>query len=164
MLTSQSGIPTERLLACTSLGCVQKYSHLFAARSCCGAARASADLWLAGHTLLHVNDRNDWKRWLNAAGADAIDLSRGPVLNQASMALDAAVDGQGVALARSALAAWDLIGGRLVRPFDLSLPVSYAYWIVCPKATAKLPKIVIFRDWLLAEAAKDARQLREISR
>ena len=56
--------------------------------------------------------------WLDFAGVKDVDLSRGPVLNQASMAIDAAVDGQGVALARTALAAWDLIGGRLVRPFD----------------------------------------------
>ena len=102
-------------------------------------------------------------KWLDAAGVSNVDLSRGPVLNQASMALDAAVDGQGVALARSALAAWDLIGGRLVRPFALALPVPYAYWIVCPKATAKLPKIATFRDWLLAEAANDQRQLAKLS-
>jgi LysR family glycine cleavage system transcriptional activator len=88
-----------------------------------------------------------------------VDSSRGPVLNQASMAIDAAVDGQGVALARTALAAWDLIGGRLVRPFEIAMPASYAYWIVCPKPAAKLPKIVAFSDWLLAEAADDARQL-----
>lgn len=117
---------------------------------------------LARHTLLHVNDRNDWVRWLEAAGVNDIDLSRGPVLNQASMALDAAVDGQGVALARTALAAWDLIGGRLVRPFPLALPVPYAYWIVCPKATANLPKIVRFREWLLAEAIGDAKRLIEV--
>jgi len=114
---------------------------------------------LARHTLLHLNDRGDWKKWLDAAGVEGVDLKRGPVLNQASMVLDAAVDGQGVALARSALAAWDMIGGRLVQPFELALPVPYAYWIVCPKATAKLPKIVMFRDWLLAEAARDIQQL-----
>lgn len=123
--------------------------------------RTPADL--ARHTLLHVDDRNDWVKWLDAAGVSNVDLSRGPVLNQASMTLDAAVDGQGVALARSALAAWDLINGRLVRPFSLSLPVSYAYWIVCPKATAKLPKITTFRDWLLAEAAEDARRLQRLN-
>src|SRR5262249_10783594 len=70
----------------------------------------------------------------------------------------AAVDGQGVALARTALAAWDLIGGRLVRPFDAAMTASYAYWIVCSKAAVKLPKIVAFSDWLLAEAAEAARQ------
>ena len=103
----------------------------------------------------------DWQKWLDAAGVGGVDLTRGPVLNQASMALDAAVDGQGVALARSALAAWDMIGGRLVRPFELALSVPYAYWIVCPKATAELPKIVMFRNWLLAEAARDLEQLRK---
>ena len=69
--------------------------------------------------------------------------------------IDAAVDGQGVALARTTLAAWDLLGGRLARPSPLALAVPYAYWIVCPKPTAQLPKITVFRDWLLAEAARD---------
>ena len=112
--------------------------------------------------LLHVNDRQGWSQWLDFAGITSVDPSRGPVLNQASMAIDAAVDGQGVVLARTALAAWDLIGGRLVRPFDLAMPVSYAYWIVCPKTVAKLPKIVAFSGWLLAEAAEDTRQLNKL--
>jgi LysR family transcriptional regulator, glycine cleavage system transcriptional activator len=46
------------------------------------------------------------------------------------MAIDAAIDGQGIALARTALAAWDLCAGRLVRPFTLALRAPYAYWIV----------------------------------
>ncbi len=121
------------------------------------AIRAPSDL--AKHRLLHINDRKDWARWCEMAGLANADVSRGPILNQASMALDAAVDGQGIALARSALAAWDLISGRLVRPFTLSLPVPYAYWIVCPKATSKLPKVVALRDWLLAEAAADQARL-----
>jgi LysR family glycine cleavage system transcriptional activator len=40
--------------------------------------------------------------------------------------------------------------------------VSYSYWIVCPRAAAKLPKIVAFSKWLLAEAAEDARQLKRL--
>jgi LysR family glycine cleavage system transcriptional activator len=113
--------------------------------------------------LLHVNDRQGWSQWLDFAGITGVDPSRGPVLNQASMAIDAAVDGQGVVLARTALAAWDLIGGRLVRPFDLAMPVSYAYWIVCPKTVARLPKIVAFSEWLLAEAAEDTQQLNKLT-
>jgi LysR family glycine cleavage system transcriptional activator len=121
------------------------------------ALRAPSDL--SRFTLLHVNDRQGWSQWLDFAGVRGVDPSRGPVLNQASMAIDAAVDGQGVALARTALAARDLIAGRLIRPFKIAMPVPYGYWIVCPKATAKLPKIVAFSEWLLAEAAEDARQL-----
>jgi LysR family transcriptional regulator, glycine cleavage system transcriptional activator len=86
------------------------------------------------------------------------------VLNRASMVIDAAINGQGIALARTTLAAWDLTNGQLVRPFPLSLPLSKTYWIICPKATASLPKIVTFRDWLLAEAASDVRRLRTIGR
>ncbi len=121
------------------------------------ALRAPADL--KHHTLLHVDDRRDWGLWLAAANVADADPARGLVLNQAYLAIDAAVGGQGVALARTALAARDILEGRLVRPFDLALKIPYAYWIVCPKTTAALPKIRVFRDWLLAEAAEESRRL-----
>jgi LysR family glycine cleavage system transcriptional activator len=117
---------------------------------------------LLNFPLLHFEDRRDWSKWLEAAGVDRVELSRGPVLNRASMTIDAAVDGQGVALARTALAAWDLINGRLVQPFTIALPLSKTYWIVCPKVTFMLPKITAFRDWLLTEAAHDTRTLKSL--
>jgi LysR family transcriptional regulator, glycine cleavage system transcriptional activator len=113
-------------------------------------------------TLLHVNDRRDWAKWLEQADVRDVDLTRGPLFNQASIAIDAAVDGQGIALARTALAAWDLIAKRLVRPFALGLPAPFSYWIVCPNSTALLPKIATFRDWLLAEAAEDVRRMNSV--
>jgi len=113
--------------------------------------------------LIHVDDRKDWTRWLEMAGVIGTELSHGPVLNRVSMAIDAAVDGQGIALARTTLAATDLISGRLLRPFTEELRLSKTYWIICPKATASLPKIVTFRDCLVAEAAYDVRQLKKLS-
>jgi LysR family glycine cleavage system transcriptional activator len=113
--------------------------------------------------LLHLDDRKAWAKWLEVAGFADAELSQGPVLNRASMIIDAAVDGQGIALARTTLAAWDLINGRLVRPFSDTLPLSKTYWIVCPKATSTLPKITMFRDWLLGEAAQDRRQLQKLA-
>jgi LysR family glycine cleavage system transcriptional activator len=113
--------------------------------------------------LLHLDDRKAWSKWFDAAGVADADVSRGPVLNRASMLIDAAIDGQGVALARTTLAAWDLINGRLARPLDVSLRLSKSYWIVFPKATSALPKITTFRDWLLAEAAIDIRSLKELA-
>jgi LysR family transcriptional regulator, glycine cleavage system transcriptional activator len=109
--------------------------------------------------LLRLDDWKTWARWFDAAGV-AVPAVQGPILNRASMLIDAAVDGQGVALARTTLAAWDLLNGRLVRPIDVSLRLSNTYWIVCPKATSALPKITLFRDWLLAEAADDMRRLK----
>ena len=64
--------------------------------------------------LLRLEDAKNWTRLFEAAGVKA-SVGPGPVLNRASMLIDAAIDGQGIALARTALAAWDLINGRLVR-------------------------------------------------
>ena len=125
------------------------------------ALREPADV--LRHPLLHLDDRTYWPRWLEAAGVRAEGPLQGPVMNRASMLIDAAIDGQGIALARTALAAGDLIAGRLAKPFAISLPVSKTYWIVCPRATASLPKIATFRAWLLAETAEDARRLASLT-
>lgn len=112
--------------------------------------------------LLRLEDAKNWTRLFEAAGLKAA-VGPGPVLNRASMLIDAAIDGQGIALARTALAAWDLINGRLVRPVDVSLRVAHTYWIVCPKAVANISKIAAFRDWVLAEAAEDSRRLKALA-
>jgi LysR family transcriptional regulator, glycine cleavage system transcriptional activator len=125
-----------------------------------GRQRISKPADVLKFPLLHLDDRKDWARWLEAAGVANAELAHGPVLNRASMIIDAAVDGQGIALARTTLAAWDLINGRLVRPLSETLRLSKTYWIVCPKATSALPKIKTFREWLLAEAADDSRRLK----
>ena len=76
------------------------------------------------------------------------------------MLIDAAIDGQGVTLARTTLAAWDLLHGRLVIPIDISSSLENTYWIVHPKLTSREAKILALRDWFLAEAADEERRLR----
>jgi LysR family glycine cleavage system transcriptional activator len=112
--------------------------------------------------LIHTGDRSLWTRWLAAAGVDDRCAIHGPVLNRDAISIDAAINGQGVALTRTTLCAWDLINGRLVRPFAEALPLSKSYWIVCPKVVAAQPKIATFRDWLLSEASSDTRQLKKL--
>jgi LysR family glycine cleavage system transcriptional activator len=113
--------------------------------------------------LLRLEDTKNWRRLFDAAGVKE-PVGPGPVLNRASMLIDAAIDGQGIALARTALAAWDLINGRLVRPIDVSLRMANTYWIVCPKASSNLPKIATFRNWVLEEAGEDTRRLKALAR
>jgi LysR family transcriptional regulator, glycine cleavage system transcriptional activator len=112
--------------------------------------------------LLRLEDAKNWTRLFEAAGVKAT-VGSGPILNRASMLIDAAIDGQGIALARTALAAWDLVNGRLVRPIDVSLRMANTYWIVCPKAAAGVPKVAALRKWVLAEAAEDARRLKALA-
>ncbi len=127
-----------------------------------GRARLDKPADILKFPLIHLNNRMDWTKWLRTVGIADGDVMHGPVLNTASMAIDAAINGQGIALARSALAAWDLINGRLVRPFAKALPLSKTYWIICPKAVSNTPKIVTFRDWLMDEALQDLRALKKI--
>jgi len=116
--------------------------------------RAPRDL--EHHLLLHDDGHGDWRTWLLAAGVDGIDPARGPIFTDSSMLIQAAMAGQGVALARGVLAADELAAGRLVRPFTLSLPTEYAYYLVCPRDTAEQSKIVAFREWLLIEARRES--------
>jgi LysR family glycine cleavage system transcriptional activator len=120
---------------------------------------------LAEHTLLHVEwswaltrgEPLDWQMWLRAAGAGEVDALRGPRFSHASLALQAAIEGQGLALGSEALARDDLAAGRLVRPFDVALPVNFAYYLVYPEETAERPKVANFRQWILAEIGELAR-------
>jgi LysR family glycine cleavage system transcriptional activator len=112
---------------------------------------------LQHHTLLHDDIETDWRRWLVAAGVEGVDPTRGIHFTSSSLMLQAAVAGQGVALGRSALASNDLSAGRLVRPFEVSLPVEAAYYIVYPEAYASRRKVIAFRDWLMTEADRDER-------
>jgi LysR family transcriptional regulator, glycine cleavage system transcriptional activator len=69
------------------------------------------------------------------------------------MALQAAVDGLGVALGRTPFVASDIAGGRLVAPFDVSLPSDAGFYVVAPEQTADSSKIAQFRDWLILSVA-----------
>ena len=115
--------------------------------------RSPADLHY--HTLLHDDMREDWRMWLMAATVADVDPTRGPAFSHSHLVIQAAADGQGVALGRGALVAQDLAAGRLVKPFDISLAAEYAYYVVTPTAAAEQPKITAFRDWLLEEAQRD---------
>jgi LysR family glycine cleavage system transcriptional activator len=112
--------------------------------------RRPADL--ARFTLLHDEAHDDWARWLRLAGQSGVDAARGPIFTDASMLLQAAIEGQGVALGRRVLAEAELGAGRLVRPFPESLPVDRRYFVVSPEMRADEPKIAAFRTWVMAEA------------
>ena len=112
---------------------------------------------LHDHTLIHVSGPQgapgtDWQEWLKSAGVDGIDTSRGLVFDDTTVAILAAIGGQGVLLSRRALVEDDIAAGRLALPFDLDLPLEFAWRIVAPEGKLKRPEVNAFRDWLLSEA------------
>jgi LysR family glycine cleavage system transcriptional activator len=113
------------------------------------------------HTLLHDDTRTsdgaypNWAMWLRAAGLEGVDASRGPRFDYPGLVLDAAAAGRGIALALSTVAAADLAAGRLARPFAVTVPTPFAYYVVCPEPTAERPKVAALRRWLRAEAERE---------
>ncbi len=114
---------------------------------------------LRHHTLLHdeswkvvfIGDFPEWNAWLETAGVGDIDATHGPGMSPSAMVVQAAIDGQGVALGRSVLVESDLAEGRLVKPFELTIPLDYAYYVVCPENAAERPKVAAFRQWVIEE-------------
>src|SRR5215471_18221648 len=110
---------------------------------------------LRGHPLLHTSNANsdDWRLWLTAAGLPA-DLSRQPgiTFDLILMTVQAAIDGIGVAMGRTSYVQDDIAKGRLVVPFDITLPPDAGFYLVSPEGAAESPKLKAFRQWLLASA------------
>ncbi len=119
---------------------------------------------LAHHNLLHVTTGpEDWQMWLTAAGLPrSLAERRGLTFDQSFMAMQAAIEGLGVALGRSRFVETDIAAGRLVAPFEVRLPTDAGYYVVAPAHTADTRKIALFRAWLIAstrpetDAAKPA--------
>jgi len=100
-------------------------------------------------TLLHTSSTvDDWRLWLTAAGLPAhLSQNRGLTFDLAFMTIQAAIDGLGVAMGHTAYVADDVANGRLVVPFDVSMP-SAGYYFVTPQDRPATVKLNLFRDWL----------------
>ena len=117
--------------------------------------RIPADL--SKHTLLHLDGLTqtafwpDWKMWLINAGVEGVDVRRGAHFNLSTLVIQAAIEGQGVALGSAVLSKDDLAAGRLVKRFNLTVETKSAYHLVYQESKSNEPKIVAFRDWFLDE-------------
>ena len=130
---------------------------------CAPALLATATLQapgdLRGQVLIHDQSVDtstgfaSWQAWLRHAGVQGVPTDRGLRINNSAAVLQAAIDGQGVALARSVMAHDDLAAGRLVRLFpQVRLESALAYYVVYRPECIAQPKVAAFRDWLLREA------------
>ena len=120
---------------------------------------------LRHHTLLHNTWANDnrsptnWHAWLKAAGVKNFHSIPGIYFNQNSLMLQAAAEGQGVALEDVNVASDDIEKGRLIQPFttDYKQSNQFCYYLVYPEQHLQYPKIVRFRQWIMDEINQDSR-------
>ncbi|MFC3052463.1 transcriptional regulator GcvA [Kordiimonas pumila] len=113
------------------------------------------------HTLIHddssIEDASapNWAMWLKAAGVEAPDGMPALHFNSNALAIEAAVAGRGIALARSAIAEEDMKAGRLIKPFGEAVPVDFAHYIVCPEDKLKNERVIEFIEWMRRETAPE---------
>ena len=106
----------------------------------------SASLLRVGHA------REDWPRWIRAAGLAKLS-AKGPEFEYYGQALQAAIDGVGVAMGISPYIDDDVRAGRLVAPFDISVPKGMHWYLIYREARRDEPGFAAFRKWVV-EAAR----------
>ncbi|ATA56567.1 transcriptional regulator [Variovorax boronicumulans] len=114
------------------------------------------------HTLCYVDWKTDgmvwpnWPMWMAAAGIEGFDDSRCIGFADSSDVVRAVTESGMVGLADLDMIGADLAQGRLVRLFDIGVPMAagYAYHLVYPEGSARDPRILAFQDWLLGQASR----------
>ncbi|WP_432729983.1 transcriptional regulator GcvA [Variovorax sp. W6] len=106
---------------------------------------------LKHHTLIRDGYPIDWAAWLGSAGVKGVRAQGGLTFDAYTFAIEAAVQGEGVALGRTMLVADDLSSGRLVRPFEHAVKAASSFYVVYPPDAIRQRKVRAFRDWLFAE-------------
>ncbi|NWE19863.1 transcriptional regulator GcvA [Pseudomonas sp. P7548] len=95
-----------------------------------------------------------WEAWFQHVGVGISALNESVRFADTNMTIEAALLGQGVALARSGHVEAQISDGRLVRLFNEPFASPVAYYFVCPKGIEAQPHVVSFREWLLAESSQ----------
>ena len=115
---------------------------------------------LKGPTLLRVaHSPNDWPSWLDAAGVPRL-TARGPEFDHYGQALQAAVDGLGIAMGIRPYIDDDLAAGRLVAPFALSVPKGMRWYLVYRGFNTGQRDFAAFRRWMIRAATEPATRRR----
>ncbi len=106
-------------------------------------------------TLLHAEATSEaWRMWLLAAGAVGVDPESGQTLSDTTAVIQAAIDGNGIAISDRKFIARELKQRRLVTPFSIDMPSGGAFYFVYPEGRAGDRRIAAFRDWVLKELAR----------
>ena len=110
---------------------------------------------LSRYPLLRA-DRAAWDLWCTATGTTLAFPERGVEYEDMGVMLQSAIDGAGVMLARRSIAALEIERGTLRALFDVAVPADAAYWVVWPEDRTPSDRVLAFREWIHAEAARPA--------
>ncbi|MEA2779891.1 MAG: LysR family transcriptional regulator, glycine cleavage system transcriptional activator [Rhodospirillaceae bacterium] len=114
--------------------------------------------------LLHLVDFDDWTRWFALAKLETPDPETGIIFSDMNLVLSAATAGQGIAMGDELTCGKALIAGQLVRPFELGIKSTRAYFLVMDRHKTDNALIAAFCDWLRSRLAQTAAVIRPVHR
>ncbi|UYG04842.1 LysR substrate-binding domain-containing protein [Halomonas sp. LR3S48] len=104
--------------------------------------------WRGGHPYA------EWEHYLNTIEAPPLNVRRGYTFNRHRLAMEAAIAGMGVAIARQALLADELKTGALIAPFAARIPTGKRYGIVHTSGALDDRRVAAVHDWIVEEARR----------
>jgi len=107
---------------------------------------------LAEYILIHDDMQMSWESWVRSLGYSGNISAKGPKFSHSHMALQAALNGEGIVLGRSVLTQDYLKSGQLVRPLEISVPAEHSYFLLCQERMVADAKVKAFTTWILEEA------------
>ena len=110
---------------------------------------------LFNYPLIHDVDHSEWGQWFRQKGIEDPDLETGMVHTMSMLAYQAAIEGHGLFLGVEEMAKEDLDAGRLVMPLGQDLVLDGGYYLVRREGRRLRPSARLFRDWLIAEVARE---------
>jgi hypothetical protein len=108
---------------------------------------------LARLPIIHQQERVEWAAWLELVGATGVKFSDETIIDDSNMALQAAIDGQGVILGIFPFVQGEIDAGRLIKPFQQDLAPARAYHLLTKPGARRRPQVAAICDWLVKEAA-----------
>ncbi|MEO0423657.1 MAG: transcriptional regulator GcvA [Pseudomonadota bacterium] len=113
---------------------------------------------LANAPLLQVYpSRRDWWIWLEENGIEGVDPDAGQQFDSYDLAMNAAMQGIGVALAMEPFVNRDLKANLLQEPYpQMRVYTPNDWYLVCRDEKSDHPDVVLFRRWLVDQVASDA--------
>lgn len=126
------------------------------------SALASARFIHCIESIDNLSPNHEWQQWLQHQGWQLDVQQRQIIFNHAEMALLAAIDSMGVAMARSSLLGSMLKDGRLIALYG-ACKSGYSYYLICPSGEEKRPRCSAFLNWLTAQVQASSAQIREPS-
>lgn len=117
-----------------------------------GGLSSPADL--VRYPIIHQRDRSEWVAWFESAAVPPAASRGDTIVMDSNFAVQAAIDGQGVALGSFPFLEDEVASGRLLKPFDINLQPARSYFLLSRHGARRTVEVDAVCAWIVSEAGQ----------